>query len=96
MNMQHMNMSTMSPDDTDMQAAMAHMMKDMHMTKLSGVQDEDFMLMMIPHHRSAVEMAQMVGLRIWIAGSMMDGCDGDIISCERTQHGFACICRERQ
>jgi uncharacterized protein (DUF305 family) len=35
------------------------MMKTMDATKLTGNQDRDFMLMMIPHHQSAVEMAKI-------------------------------------
>jgi len=54
-----MKMSEKSSGDEQMNAAMASMMKTMDATKLTGNQDRDFMLMMIPHHQSAVEMAEI-------------------------------------
>lgn len=44
----------------DMHAAMTKMMADMHATPPSGNPDIDFLVMMIPHHWGAVEMARLV------------------------------------
>lgn len=54
-----MNMKTgsRSAGDAEMNAAMSRMMQKTSATKLTGVQDRDFMMMMIPHHEAAVEMA---------------------------------------
>lgn len=54
-----MNMTSKSPADRDLNAAMDRMSDSMKTTKLTGVVDRDFMLMMIPHHRSAVDMAKI-------------------------------------
>ncbi len=54
-----MKTSAKSSGDEQMNAAMASMMKTMDATKLTGNQDRDFMVMMIPHHQSAVEMAKI-------------------------------------
>lgn len=54
-----MNMKTgpKSASDMEMTAAMNRMMQRTAGAKLTGVQDRDFMLMMIPHHQAAVAMA---------------------------------------
>jgi uncharacterized protein (DUF305 family) len=44
--------------DTEMDAAMARMMKDMHAAQPTGNPDIDFLAMMIPHHEGAVDMAR--------------------------------------
>ena len=54
-----MKMSGKSSGDEQMNAAMASMMKTMDASKLTGNQDRDFMMLMIPHHASAVEMAKI-------------------------------------
>lgn len=43
-----------------MERAMAVMMRDMHAPPPSGDPDRDFLAMMVPHHRGAVEMARLV------------------------------------
>jgi uncharacterized protein (DUF305 family) len=54
--------TTDSDSDTDfhraMQKTMAPMMEGMHKAKLSGDLSQDFIVLMIPHHQSAVEMAK--------------------------------------
>ena len=45
---------------TDMDAAMARMMQDMHAPGYSDNVDVDFLVMMIPHHAGAVDMARLV------------------------------------
>jgi uncharacterized protein (DUF305 family) len=42
----------------EMKAGMQTMMKDMHAPGFTGNPDVDFLAMMIPHHRGAVEMAR--------------------------------------
>jgi uncharacterized protein (DUF305 family) len=42
----------------EMEAAMQTMMKDMHM-KSTGDADKDFVIMMIPHHQGAIDMAKV-------------------------------------
>ncbi len=58
-----MRMASQSAGDTEMNAAMTHMMQAMSKSALTGVQDRDFMVMMIPHHQSAVDMANIELLR---------------------------------
>lgn len=43
-----------------MDAAMKKMMDEMHAPGYTGNPDVDFLMMMIPHHRGAVEMARIV------------------------------------
>jgi uncharacterized protein (DUF305 family) len=43
----------------EMKAGMQTMMKDMHAPGFTGNPDVDFLAMMIPHHRGAVEMARL-------------------------------------
>ncbi len=57
--MGNMKMEAKSAGDTEMNAAMSRMMQKMSAMKLTRVQDRDFMMMMIPHHHSAVDMAQI-------------------------------------
>ncbi len=54
-----MQMDAKSAGDREMNAAMAGMSKTMATTKMTGVQDRDFMVMMTPHHQSAVDMAKI-------------------------------------
>lgn len=54
-----MGASSKSAGDKEMNAAMERMSDRMSSMRLTGVQDRDFMLMMIPHHRSAVDMANV-------------------------------------
>jgi len=44
----------------DMAKGMDRMMADMHAPGYSGNADVDFLAMMIPHHRGAVDMARLV------------------------------------
>ncbi len=63
MNMPGMNMPAMAPAETPATAAYlaAHdaMMEAMHV-ELTGDPDRDFVIMMIPHHQGAVDMAEVV------------------------------------
>lgn len=45
---------------SEMDAGMARMMQDMHAPGYSGNVDIDFLVMMIPHHAGAVDMARLV------------------------------------
>lgn len=47
-----------NPGDAAMRAAMDTMQSRMGSMKMTGDQDRDFMLEMIPHHQSAVDMAK--------------------------------------
>jgi uncharacterized protein (DUF305 family) len=44
----------------EMHLGMERMMRDMHADPPSGDPDRDFLIMMIPHHAGAVEMARLV------------------------------------
>ncbi|RCW68564.1 DUF305 domain-containing protein [Pseudorhodoferax soli] len=44
----------------DMDVSMQRMMSDMHGPGYSGSADRDFLVMMIPHHQGAVDMARLV------------------------------------
>ncbi len=59
----HMTVDTMmqanSPADREMNEAMMRMMKTMNATKMTGEPDRDFMVMMIPHHQAAIDMAKV-------------------------------------
>lgn len=59
--MDGMSMGTQakSAGDREMNAVMDTMAKQMSSMSLTGVQDRDFMMMMIPHHMSAVGMAKI-------------------------------------
>ena len=54
-----MGTAAKSVGDREMNAAMDGMSKKMASMKLTGIQDRDFMLMMTPHHQSAVDMAKI-------------------------------------
>lgn len=54
-----MQMDAKSAGDREMNAAMDGMSKKMASMKMSGIQDRDFMMMMTPHHQSAVDMAKI-------------------------------------
>lgn len=56
--MSHMNMDHAGPADQAYMDAMQKMMKDMNM-KPSGNADRDFVVMMLPHHQGAVDMAKI-------------------------------------
>ncbi len=45
--------------DKQMQSAMERMHMRMNSMHMTGNQDRDFMMMMIPHHQSAVDMAKV-------------------------------------
>lgn len=46
--------------ENQMDADMARMMHDMHSPGYTGDPDIDFLVMMIPHHQGAVDMAKLV------------------------------------
>ncbi len=52
--------ATSTPFAIAVKASMTRMMTDMHQPGMSGNPDVDFLAMMIPHHRGAVEMARLV------------------------------------
>lgn len=54
-----MQMNAKSAGDRQMNAAMDGMSKKMASMKMTGIQDRDFMVMMTPHHQSAVDMAKI-------------------------------------
>ena len=51
---------TQASFQSEMDAGMARMMRDMHAPSYSGNADIDFLAMMIPHHAGAVDMARLV------------------------------------
>lgn len=56
--MNHMNTDAASPADKAYMDAMQTMMKDMNV-KPSGDADKDFVVMMMPHHQGAIDMAKV-------------------------------------
>jgi len=50
---------SMSKGDTEMMATMKGMQQKMAAMHMTGDQDRDFIMMMIPHHRSAMDMAKI-------------------------------------
>lgn len=54
-----MSMPAKSKGDPEMMAAMQRMQTRMDAAAMTGDRDHDFMLLMIPHHQSAVEMAKI-------------------------------------
>ncbi len=44
----------------DMHAAMASMTNGMHGAPMTGDADRDFLVMMIPHHQGAIDMAKLL------------------------------------
>lgn len=46
--------------ETEMDDSMVRMMEDMHSPGYSGDADRDFLVMMVPHHQGAVDMAKLV------------------------------------
>lgn len=48
-----------SPADREMMAGMAHMSQSMKQTPMTGDPDHDFVAMMIPHHKGAIDMAEI-------------------------------------
>jgi len=57
--MWNMKMDSKSAGDSEMNAAMSKMSATMASMKVTGTQDRDFMMMMVPHHQAAVEMAKI-------------------------------------
>ncbi len=45
--------------EAEMDAAMLTMMRAMDAASMSGVPEEDFLAMMIPHHQGAIDMAKV-------------------------------------
>ena len=56
--MNHMNMDAASPADKAFAQSMQKMMQDMN-GKPTGDADKDFVMMMMPHHQGAVDMAKI-------------------------------------
>ena len=56
--MNHMNMDAASPADKAFMQSMQKMMENMN-AKPSGDADKDFVVMMIPHHQGAIDMAKV-------------------------------------
>jgi uncharacterized protein (DUF305 family) len=56
-----MPMATNAPStgDVEMSDSMKRMMQTVSQAHLTGVQDHDFLLLMIPHHQAAVDMAEV-------------------------------------
>jgi uncharacterized protein (DUF305 family) len=54
------SLSALSPFVREMDAGMKKMMDEMHAPGYSGNPDVDFLAMMIPHHRGAIEMARLL------------------------------------
>ena len=48
-----------SPSDREMMQGMQRMQADMTAVPMTGDPDRDFVAMMLPHHRGAVDMAQV-------------------------------------
>src|SRR6516162_1439174 len=58
-NMQKMMQQAKSPADKALMQAMMDMHHSMMGMQLTGSADHDFVVMMIPHHQSAIEMARV-------------------------------------
>jgi uncharacterized protein (DUF305 family) len=54
-----MGTNSPSPGDVEMSDSMKRMMQTVSQAHLTGVQDHDFLLLMIPHHQAAVDMAEV-------------------------------------
>lgn len=67
----------------EMNAGMEKMMKDMHSHSYSGDPDIDFILMMIPHHEGAIEMARLV--LIYGTDPIVRKLAEDIIAAQRSE-----------
>jgi len=58
----HAAMSQKAPSsfESEMDKSMVRMMEDMHSPGYSGDADRDFLVMMVPHHQGAIDMAKLV------------------------------------
>jgi uncharacterized protein (DUF305 family) len=54
-----MGTNSPSPGDVEMSDSMKRMMQTVSQAHLTGDQDHDFLVLMIPHHQAAVDMAQV-------------------------------------